>query len=227
MKITFFVNRLNHHQANVADEMFRLIGDSFRFVEICAPNDQSQKGSNVDYSTRAYLVKAWENSKSRHEAMSLVLESDVAVFGAESFEYELYRMRNTDKLSFELSERWLKRGMIGLCSPRLIKSQWYYHTLFHKKPLYKLCASAYAANDHYLMSSFVDKCYKWGYFTKQVKVAGDVFSPSIPQILWCSRFLKLKHPELPIKLADRLKKKKKDFVLDMIGPGPVFNQMKR
>ena len=227
MKITFFVNRLNHHQAPVADEMFRLIGDSFRFVETRAPNDQSKKGSNVDYSTRAYLVKAWENSESRQKSMSLEMESDVAVFGAESLDYELFRLRNTDKLSFELSERWLKKGMVSLCSPRLIKSQWYYHTLFHKKPLYKLCASAYAANDHYLMRSFVDKCYKWGYFTKQIEVTGEVFSPDIPHILWCSRFLKLKHPELPIKLANRLKKKKKDFVLDMIGIGPVFDQMQQ
>lgn len=227
MKITFFINRLNHHQAPVADEMFHLIGDSFRFVETCAPNDQSKKGSNEDYSTRAYLVKAWKDDNSRNEAMSLALESDVAVFGAESFDYEVYRTRNSDKLSFELSERWLKRGFISFFSPRLLKSQWYYHTLFYKKPLYKLCASAYAANDHYLMRSFVNKCYKWGYFTKQIETNEDVFTSKVPHLLWCSRFLKLKHPELPIKLAERLKKKKKDFVLDMIGTGPVLQEMQK
>lgn len=227
MKITFFINRLNHHQAPVADEMFHLIGDSFRFVETCAPNDQSKKGSNEDYSTRAYLVKAWKDDNSRNEAMSLALESDVAVFGAESFDYEVYRTRNSDKLSFELSERWLKRGFISFFSPRLLKSQWYYHTLFYKKPLYKLCASAYAANDHYLMRSFVNKCYKWGYFTKQIETSPEVYSSNVSRILWCGRFLKLKHPELPIKLAERLKKKKKVFVLDMIGTGPVFDSMQK
>lgn len=227
MKITFFINRLNHHQAPVADEMFHLIGDSFRFVETCAPNDQSKKGSNEDYSTRTYLVKAWKDVESKNESVLLALESDVAIFGAESLEYELYRLRNTDKLSFELSERWLKRGFIGFFSPRLLKSQWYYHTLFYKKPLYKLCASAYAANDHYLMRSFIDKCYKWGYFTKQIETSKEVFHSDVPRILWCSRFLKLKHPELPIKLAERLKKKKKDFVLDMIGTGPVLEEMQK
>lgn len=227
MRIIFFVNRLNHHQAPVADEMFRLMGDSYRFVETRAPNDQSKKGSNVDYSTRAYLVKAWENSESKQKAMSLAIESDVAVFGAESFEYELHRMRNTDKLSFELSERWLKKGVISFFSPRLLKSQWYYHTLFYKKPLYKLCASAYAANDHYLMRSFVDKCYKWGYFTRQVEISEDVSSADTSRLLWCGRFLDWKHPELPIKLAEKLKKKNKSFVIDMIGKGPVFDQMQK
>lgn len=227
MRITFFVNRLNHHQAPVADEMFRLIGDSFRFVETCAPNNQSKKGSNEDYTTRAYLVKAWKDDNSRNEAMSLAIESDIAVFGAESLQYELFRLRNTDKLSFELSERWLKRGALSFFSPRLLKSQWYYHTLFHKKPLYKLCASAYAANDQYLMRSFVDKCYKWGYFTRHVEISDDVIPSNTSRLLWCGRFLDWKHPELPIKLAERLKKKNKSFVIDMIGKGPVFDQMQQ
>lgn len=151
MTISFFTNRLNSHQAPVADELYSLMGNSFKFVETCAPNDQSKKGSNEDYSKRAYLVKAWKDAESKNESLSLAIESDVAVFGAESFDYELYRLQNTEKLSFELSERWLKKGALSFFSPRLLKSQWYYHTLFYKKPLYKLCASAYAANDHYLM----------------------------------------------------------------------------
>lgn len=227
MTISFFTNRLNSHQAPIADELFGMIGNSLKYVETCAPNDQSKKGSNEDYSTRAYLVKAWKDENMRNEAMLLAIESDVAVFGAESLAYEIFRIRKTDKLSFDLSERWLKRGVIGFCSPRLLKSQWYYHTLFYKKPLFKLCASAYAANDLYLMRSFIDKCYKWGYFTKQIESPKEVFHSDVPRILWCSRFLKLKHPELAIKLAERLKKKKKDFVLDMIGTGPILEEMQK
>jgi len=227
MKITFFINRLNHHQAQVADELYSLIGDSFRFVEICAPNEQSQKGSNTDYSSRPYLIKAWEDEESRAYSKSLAIQSDVAVFGAFSFEYELYRLQNTNKLSFELSERWFKKGFINLFSPRLIKSQWYYHTLFKNKQLYKLCASGYAANDHYMLRSFVDKCYKWGYFTKHIEMREDVFTSKSSHILWCGRFLKLKHPELPIMMAADLKEMKKEFTLDMIGSGPILSKMQK
>lgn len=227
MRITFFVNRLNHHQAPVADALFSIIGTSFSFVETTTPTMSSDKGSKEDFSLRPYLIQAWKNEDLKKKAHSLALESDVAVFGAEALFYEVERSRNTDKLSFEISERWLKRGIIGLCSPRLIKSQWYYHTLFYKKPLYKLCASAYAANDHYLMRSFIDKCYKWGYFTKQVEISKDISFSNTSRLLWCGRFLDWKHPELPIKLAERLKGKKKDFVLDMIGTGPVFDQMQQ
>ena len=217
MKISFFINRLNHHQAPVADALFSIIGSSFSFVETITPTMSSDKGSKEDFSSRPFLIQAWKNEDLRKKALSLALESDVAVFGADSLFYEIERSRNTNKLSFEISERWLKRGMINLCSPKLLKSQWYYHTVFYKKPLYKLCASAYAANDHYLMQSFVDKCYKWGYFTRHVDIFDDAISSNTSRLLWCGRFLDWKHPELPIKLAERLKEQKKNFVLDMIG----------
>lgn len=227
MTITFFINRLNHHQAPVADELFRLVGDSFRFVETTAPNEQSKKGSNTDYSLRQYLIKAWKDVESKNESLSLAKESDVAVFGSDSLSYEIERLRNTDKLSFELSERWLKKGLLSLFSPRLLKSQWYYHTLFYKKPLYKLCASAYCPNDQYLLRSFIDRCYKWGYFTRQVETNEQASFSSYSRLLWCGRFLGWKHPELPIKLAKRLKTEKKEFILDMIGTGPKLESMRR
>ena len=77
------------------------------------------------------------------------------------------------------------------------------------------------------MRSFVDKCYRWGYFTKQVELSEEAPFSGTSHLLWCGRFLDWKHPELPIKLSERLKKKKKNFVLDMIGTGPVFDQMQR
>jgi len=38
-------------------------------------------------------------------------------------------------------------------------------------------------------------------------------------IMWCARFLRWKHPELPLMLAKRLKDKGYKFVLDMYGSG--------
>ena len=43
--VTFFVNRLNQHQAPIATEFFSQLGDGFRFVETTAPSLQSQKES--------------------------------------------------------------------------------------------------------------------------------------------------------------------------------------
>ena len=52
--IAFFTNRLNHHQVQVADELYKITNGDFAFVELCPPNSQSNKGSNADFSERAY-----------------------------------------------------------------------------------------------------------------------------------------------------------------------------
>lgn len=230
MTVSFFVNHLNHHQAAVSDELYKRLGDSFRFIETCPPNQQSKKGSSVDFSSRNYLVQAWRSENDKNLSRSLALSSEVAVFGAQSQEYELLRIRETDSLSFEISERWLKRGLINVFSPRFLKSQWYYHTLYYKKPLYKLCAGAFCASDQYLFRSFIGKCYKWGYFIEGAKASFSkdrILDDGPFRLMWCSRFLELKHPELAIQLAKRLKRRGVNFQLDMFGDGPVFQRINK
>lgn len=227
MVVSFYINHLNHHQAPVSDEMFMLLGSSFHFIETCPPTESSKKGSEEDYSTRKYLICAWKNQPATDEALRLAVESDIALFGAGSFSYEVYRAKNTNKVSFEVSERWLKRGLFSLLSPRLWKYQWYYHTLFYKKPLYKLCASGFAASDQRMMLSFKHRCFKWGYFPyfrNMENFEEEIIDGPEIRIMWCSRFLKLKHPELPVLLAERLKRKGVRPIIDMYGDGPEFQK---
>ena len=220
MTLTFFTNRLNHHQAPVADELYRLLGDDFHFVETQRPREATSKGSAEDFSKRPYLIKAWEDETARKEADGCALSSDVAVYGAASTDYEIQRVRNTDKLTFDLSERWFKRGLLNAISPRFVKHFWYYHTLFHRKPVYKLCASAFAARDERCMLAFRERCFKWGYFPRLTvsPVTDTPFGRPI-RVMWCARFLSWKHPELAIKLVSRLQNKGYSILLDMFGDG--------
>ena len=224
--VSFFVNRLNQHQEPIAAELFSRLGECYRFVETTPPSIQSQKGSSDDYSDRPYLIQAWKDEKSRIAARSVAITSDVAVFGAESFEYEVLRLKSTNKVSFEMSERWLKRGLFSLFSPRLIRNQWFYHTLFYDKPLYKLCTSGFAAADQKRMLSFRGRCYKWGYFiNSKGDLTGNILDKDKVRLLWCARFLKLKHPELAIKLVKRLLLRGYNVQLDMYGDGPQRDKM--
>lgn len=223
MKVLFISNFINHHQAPIADEMYQLLNGDFHFVETMPmPNHMSNIGY-ADLSSKEYVIKAWENPSNLTYVKNLVVNSDVVLFaGGENLSYASIRAKSgDDKLTFDVSERWLKKGWINLLSPRLLKSLWYYYTLFDKKRFYKLCASAFAAGDHYKLHIYKDKCYKWGYFTK----VDDLFDNTYPSqgdrvhILWCARFLNWKHPELPVKLAARLKQRKYEFVIDMYGTG--------
>lgn len=231
MKLVFYSVILNNHQANVADELWEQTGHSFRFVELANLAAEHRKGDATDYSTRPYLIRSWESSEAYAEAMQLASEAEACVFsGVMSLPFQKARLKR-GLLSFDMSERWLKRGIANLFSPAIFK-QWLAYKIggWHRQPLYKLCCSGFAASDQRRINTFRDKCYKWGYFTKvdstEPVASSAPHSEHIP-IMWCSRYLILKHPEIPVLLAQQLKAKGYDFVVDMFGSGEYEEQTRR
>lgn len=224
MKLAFFNNNLNHHQVHVADEFYRVLGDEYTYVSTVAHNKISIKGG-IDYSSRPYLLMSAESEENRRRALELARTADVCVFGAESLDFAIERAKQKDcGIAFELGERWLKRGWLNVLSPRLLRWWWNYQTLFRSRPFYKLNASAFAAGDHARLHSYKGRCYKWGYFTQvdedcDVEAFPDVSTLNITPLMWCSRYLVLKHPELPVMMASRLKQKGYRFIIDMYGGG--------
>lgn len=223
MNLVFYSVVLNHHQAPVADEFYKLLGDEYCFVELIDLGDT--KGATDDYSKRPYLLRAWESTESHEKAMELARTAECCVFaGTDALSYEKERMK-LGLLSFEMGERWLKQGIKSFASPRLW--QWlktYYLGGWNNKPLYKLCCSAFCSIDHYRLGTFKGKSYKWGYFTS-ISENYSYFSKFqgvtniSARLMWCARFIDWKHPELPIHLADRLRKNGISFTLDMYGDG--------
>ncbi len=231
MKLVFYSNFLNHHQVLVADELFKHLGDDFRFVATL-PRDKKELKGGQDYSSRPYCILAAESHKAYDEALWLAKEADVCVFGACSQEYAVERAKQNDYgLSFEVGERWLKRGLINILSPRLREWWWNYQRYYRNKPFYKLCSSAFAAEDDRKMLAYKGRHFKWGYFT-QVDENFDLVSKQRKdkpdtRIMWCSRFLNWKHPELPVLMANKLKCKGYRFKLDMYGSGEEEDRTKQ
>ncbi len=224
MKLVVFSVLLNSHQANVADELWDLTGHQYRFVELANLSGDNRKGDTRTYEDCPYLIRAWQSDTAYREAMELARTAECCVFsGVQSLPFQKERMK-LGLLSFDMSERWLKRGLKNLFSPTILKMFLAYHVGgWNRKPLYKLCCSAFAAEDQYRLGTYKGKCYKWGYFTRvgenNLEASSDVSRLNITPLMWCSRYLILKHPELPILMADRLKKKGYRFVLDMYGSG--------
>lgn len=232
MKLVFYSIILNNHQANLADEFWGLLGNDYRFVELVEPNEGNAKGGIDDYASRPYLIKAWKSEEEWQEAMRLACSAEVCVFsGLPALPFEKERMKRV-LLSFDMSERWLKRGLVNLFSPVIFR-MWLSYQMggWRKKPLHKLCCSAFAAADQYKLGTFNGRCYKWGYFTKvdkfDVEASSDVSTSNITPLMWCSRYLMLKHPELPILMARNLKERGYHFVLDMFGSGEYEEQTKQ
>lgn len=226
MKLVFYCNYLNHHQVLVADELYKQLGGDYAFVATLPRNEKELKGG-ADYSSRPYCILAGESHEAHERAMELARTAEVCVFGACSQEYAVERARQkVCGLSFEMGERWLKRGWLNVLSPTL--RQWWmnYRRYYHKKPFYKLCSSAFVANDDNRLGAYRGRHFKWGYFTGvdcvfYVDASSDVSTTEITPLMWCSRFLLWKHPELAVMLARRLKDEGYRFVLDFYGSGEV------
>ena len=223
MTIVFYCNYLNHHQVAVADEMYGLLGEDFRFVATL-PCDNGQLKGGGDYSSRPYCILAAETDDGHRQALELAVEADVCVFGACSQEYAVRRaVANPAGMAFEVGERWLKRGWLNVASP-VLRAWWLnYRRYFRKANFYKLCSGAFVAGDDERLGCYKGRHYKWGYFTEvpssdapAVEASGQCTS-----IMWCARFIDWKHPELAIYCAKRLKGEGYGFRLDMYGDGPI------
>lgn len=228
MQITYFSCFINHHQVWVADELYKLTNGNYRFVCVEELPAEFRKNGYADYFNREYVICAYME-EGYHEAIRLAEESDVAIFGGNEDvqAFREARMRK-GKLSFECGERWLKRGLLNLLSPRLLKAQFRYHTRYKKiKNYYSLSISAYGARDYKKMHSFEGKCYKWAYFTEVDDIDLDRKKFSGKKLMWCNRFISWKHPELAIMMAKKLKDEGYVFQLDMYGGGAMLEEMKK
>lgn len=231
-KLAFYSNQLNHHQVYLADEFYRILGDRYVFVAVSPQNIEDQKGGGI-YG-RPYLCITGENEEQRQKAVRIAQEAEICVFGACSQQYAIMRAKHNPKgLSFEVAERWLKRGWLNILSPNLIKWWMNYQLHYRKANFYKLCSSAFVKEDDEKLCAYKGRHYKWGYFPEAKPYAGapeEDMRTKMPQslrILWCARFLELKHPEVMVLLAEKLMRTGVDFHIDMIGDGDTLEKIKQ
>lgn len=227
MKIAYFSNYFNHHQRPVAEAMNAIEGVEYIFV--CTTEvPEFRKKLGYQEMTANYVLDVTISEENHRKAIELARTADVAIYGGgKAFDYIKNRLRQK-KLTFETSERRFKRGLINMLSPNLLKHLWIYWQYGRKAPFYMLSCSAYTANDFNFLGCFIDKCYKWAYFTKvkDLPIENVLEAKRQPRckIMWCSRFVAWKHPEMCIELAKRLTADGADFEINMYGNGPLMEQ---
>lgn len=228
MKIAFCSNFLNHHQLPFSLEMYNRNDIQYYFI---ATEQVPEERINLGYENMndkyPFVIKAYEDME---KALKICNESDVVIIGSAPDIYIEERMKK-NKLTYRYSERVLRKGRWRALDPRIIKSMLKNHIRFKNKKLYMLCASAYTAKDFGLFGAYKHKCYKWGYFPECEFVDIDELVNKKTKnrkikILWVARFIKLKHPEIIIKLTRKLIKCNYDFQITMIGSGELLEKIK-
>lgn len=230
MKIAFVSNFLNHHQTPVADELYRRLGEGYRFISTTETPGSFLKSGYPDCRAFPYNILAYASEEKRAEAQRFVDEADAVIIGSAPYSWVEKRV-SEGRQTFIYSERWFKRVPRNYFSPGLWKALFKYHFRWSRKPnVSVLCASAFLPKDLDLFGLYKGRRYKWGYFTEcpESDIADVIVKRNreCVDIFWCARFIDWKRWDLPIRLARRLKDAGYRFRLRMAGTGADWEKAK-
>lgn len=220
MKLVFVSNYLNHHQIPLCNAFLELC-DEFIFIATDTQNIQGYQ----NIAKADYVIEY--SDENRNSVNGIIEKADVVIFGSCPDYLIANRMRN-NKLSFLYSERFYKKALWRSLNPRSRKKLIKRIGQYRNANMFVLCASAFLPLDLWLLGFPVQKCYRWGYFPESTELVSDVFkSKQINSIVWVGRLLDWKHPDMALKSASYLKSKGYNFVLNLIGDGPMMPDLKR
>ena len=229
MKLTFVSNYINHHQIPLSNELYRLLGEGYTFIQTEPMEEERLRmGWQDEGGKLPYLRLFYEE---REYCERLILESDAVIFGGTDEESYIKPRLAAGKPVFRYSERIYKSGQWKMITPRGLKKKYEDHTRYRKGAVYLLCAGGYVASDFHLVRAYPDKMLKWGYFPETKNLHKETLlgkhKEGTVSLMWAGRFIDWKHPELPILLAERLKKKGVPFHLSMAGGGEMEEEIRR
>ena len=233
MTIAYLGNEFMLHFSFLCDELYKLTNGNFWFIEANEMNNgnRTKIPSTFDLYKKPYLIQAWRSLDDKAKAMNLVRTVDVMLIGAGYAGLEYGRVRlETGKLTFEPTERQLKRGIFNAFSKVTRGYARLYLTSNHNN-VYRLCSSAFLANDvYFLYPFFKDKCYKWGYFTKVSELNIDEIvnkrrNNDHIKIMCIGRLINWKRIDLPIRMVAELKRLGYIIDLNIIGEGALKEEL--
>lgn len=221
MKIAFFTNFINHHQVPLADELYKLIGDDYKFVSFEPLPEEFIRRGYPDFTDRPYHIKGYL-PENQDVVKEIATNSDVLLHSASPEKWISYRM-NLNKLTIRYGERLIKLVDSRLLKPEYWRNLKELHTKYREKPLYMLGASGYNRFDSSLIGAYPKKVFRWGYFPRVENIdISEILrkkkSDTI-RILWVGTIIDVKRPDLVPELAKRLKRRGYKFHIDMIGSG--------
>ncbi len=230
MKVTFISNFLNHHQLPLCEAMRSLLGKKFTFVAT-TPTDPERLSMYEEMNeVYPFVIMSYKSDYLLQKAKKLADESDVVIIGSAPDFFIEKRLKNR-KLTFKYSERLYKKGLNLQNFPKAFISSYIHHGRFQKYPLYMLCASAYTAGDLAIFGNYKGKTFKWGYFPEvkeyDIQQLLNKKRDESIKILWAGRFLKLKHPEIALEVAQKLDNMNFRYQLKMVGAGEEFEKIKK
>ncbi len=234
MKITMISNYINHHQIPFCRELYQSPGVDFRFIQT-EPMEEERiaMGWGLDAEKLPYVLFL---DRDGQECEDWIRDSELLLAGWTRQENLLKERLEGGRITIRISERLYREGQWKVISPRGLLHKYREHTRYRRKNVFLLCAGAYVASDFSLVKAYPGKMFCFGYFPEMREYTQEELCRNHPwpeeangqviRLVWAGRFLPLKHPEQVIFLARELKKDGYRFHIDLIGGGPMEEELK-
>ena len=248
MKIVFISNYINHHQIPFCEAMAAMPDVDFTFVQ-SEPMEAERiaLGWGVDVRELPYVrclgggADAADGDAGIRESMR---GADILIVGGLGPLDIVDERLRAGRPVFRISERIYREGEWKRFSPRGLVHKWKEHIRYRDMPLYLLCAGAYTASDFERIGAYPGKMYQWGYFPRtrvlpakrrmelEAAAAGGGAAARTGaqrgpvRLCWAGRFIPLKHPDFPVRLAADLSCAGIGARLTMIGGGEMEDELR-
>lgn len=226
MKIVFISNYFSHHQKPLSEQLYALTGGNYRFIETEPMEEERRNLGWGEAEQPPYVLQSYTD-KAAADCQAVIDNADVILYGSAPYAMVEPGIR-AGKAVFVYTERLYKRKVNYLKLP--VRAIRFYKKHGRHKNVRLLCASAYTAADYAKTRTFLNKAYKWGYFpeTKRHENIDVLIENKRPAtLLWVARFIPVKHPEIPVEIAKRLKADGYTFTLNMIGNGEMEDAIRQ
>ncbi len=227
MQIAFCSNFMSSHQRPLCDSIYGSTGCDFRFIA-SKPLSETRKAMGWEEEQAPYVIASYDSEAAYQDAVDYVKNSDVVIIsGDQEDAFFKVAIKNKEAIIFRCCERIYKKGRWRAISPRGIKNRWNSYYKYPKQNLYMLCSSAYAAGDFALLGSYLDRTYKWGYFTEveDMEAKRTLDQKDEHYIFWAGRMLDWKRPESAICVAAYLKERNIPFRMGLAGDGSMREKL--
>lgn len=225
MKVTFVANFMNHHQLPFSEKMLELTEGEYCFVAHSPIYAEQRSLGYEDMNMLPFVIRAYESPELKERAIERILNDDMVIFGGCPNEWVEMRAK-TGKPFLIYSERFFKKGTWRRFIPITYKKIYDRMLKFKKYNMAVICSSAFLPYDLKLLHSDI-RTIKWGYFPaiKRFESLDELIaSKKKNTIVWVGRFIQCKHPDVPVRLAQKLKNDGYDFELKMIGNGALLDK---
>lgn len=201
------------------------------FIETMRMTDERKSLNYQTFSERSFVINFDRFSNNVQEYKQIILNATTVIASYGSIDIDLLSERiRKNKLTFFMSERLLKRGVLKLLDPRLWRSILLFNRI-KKSNVYLLAVGNYAASDYRLCGFNSSKILRFAYFTQatdqDVSIIVEKKRGTPIKILWVGRLIWWKRPMQLAKAVSYMNRKNSNYTVDFIGDGPLRDKLER